>query len=406
MNMATLAFRNLGRNRLRAAATVGAMALAGGIMILYSTLVDGIVETIERNVVEMETGEMQIHSPKYREDPDIYYTVKDPAALIEKLDAMGYNAAPRLYGFGLAAAGQASSGVWMKGVDFEREASVTQLQRHISEGSWLSPGDLKGVVIGKKLAKSLNAGPGSEIVIVSQAMDGSTANEIFIVRGVLKLVGEGTDRAGVIMLEPVFREVMVMPNGAHQIAVSRRGVVPDMKTAAAQVGAAAAGLETKTWREMRPVIARMLDITQVMTTLMLLITYSAIVMVTLNAMLMNVFERIPEFGVMKAVGLSPMRLMGIVLTEAALEASVACVLACAAGLPLSLYAQSHGIDLSRVSTGISAGGVALDPVWYARVTPGAVLFPLAVLFLVAMLAVIYPGIKAAMINPREAIYHR
>jgi len=406
MNTLFFAFRNMKRNKLRAAATIGAMALAGGVMILYSTLVDGIVVTMERNIVEMETGEIEIHAADYREDPDIYIQIKDHERLVEKLSAIGFNAAPRLYGFGLAAAGTSSSGVWLRGVNVRQEAKVTQLDRHLASGAWLSEDDPKGVVIGKKLSKSLNAATGSEIVVVSQALDGSTANDIFIVRGVMKSVSENLDRSGVMMTDEAFRALMSMPSGVHQIAVSRNDHVETLSAAAARVKEASPGLEVKTWRELKPIIANMLDTVDVTMMLMLLITYTAIVIVTLNAMLMNVFERIPEFGVMKAIGMTPLKVMALVSAEALAQAIVACILALAIGLPFSFYAQSHGFDLSRFWTGGAVGGVAFDPIWKAKVTFKSVMTPLAALFIVAMTSVIYPGLKAALIKPREAIYHR
>lgn len=403
MNIAVFAMRNSVRNRLRAAVTVGAMGLAGGIMILYGSLVDGVMMTMIRNVVEMEVGDVQIHREGYRSDMDFYKIVPDVSALARKLESAGFNASPRLYGYGLAAAGSASSGVFLKGIDVEREKTVSQLDKHLLDGSWVTDGDPKGVVIGKKLARALGVGVGGEIVIVSQAADGSMANDLYIARGVLKSVSEATDRSGVIMTQAAFRELMALPEGAHEITLKRRDPSEPLAAATARAASVAGGLEVKTWRELRPVIARVFDIWDIATLFMLGITYSAITLVTFNAALMSVFERIPEFGMMKALGFTPGRVLQLVFAETLALASAACVVAVAVGLPAAYYSQIHGIDLSHVWPGGSFGGVAFDPIWKSHVTVKTTVTPLFFIFVVAVLSALYPGVKAALINPVSAL---
>ncbi len=407
MKIFPFAFRNLGRNRTRAVVTIGAMAFAGAIMIFYSSLMEGFTETFERNMVGMNLGDIQIHAKKYRDDPDLYKRIGAASEIIKKLNALGFSAAPRLYGYGLAASGSASSGVKLRGLDIEREILVTKAHLHILQGKWLDRGDGHGVVVGRKLARTLGVGVGEEIIILSQAADGSVANDLYLVRGILKSIGEGIDRSGFFMLDTAFRELMALEEGVHEIAVARRDRSVDLKSATLQVSEAAKGYETKNWRELQPVIARILDNAAAGTIIMLLIVYAAIGMVTLNAMLMSVFERIREFGIMKAVGVSPWQIMALIAAEAMFQALFACALALAAGLPVSYYFQSHGIDLSSLAGPIqgSIGGVALDPVWYTNVTYDSVVQPLKFLVIIVGIAVIYPGVKAAVIQPVKAIHH-
>jgi ABC-type lipoprotein release transport system permease subunit len=406
MNIAMFALRNTARNKLRAAVTVGAMGLAGGIMILYGSLMDGIMLTMIRNVVDMEVGDIQIHRDGYRSDMDFYKFAPDAVALVAKLESQGFYASPRLFGYGLAAAGSASSGVFLKGIDVEREKTVSKLQDHLLSGSWLTDGDMKGVVIGKKLARTLGVAVGGEIVVVSQAGDGSMANDLYIVRGVLKSVSEAMDRSGVIMTQAAFRELMVFPEGAHEITLKRRDQSEELAVATERAISVANGLEVKTWKELRPVIARIFDIWDVSMLFMLGITYSAITLVTFNASLMSVFERIPEFGMMKALGFTPGRVLKLVLAETIALATAACVVAVAVGIPSAYYSQVYGIDLSHVWPGGSFGGVAFDPVWRSQITFKSIMTPLFFIFMVALLSALYPGVKAALTNPVTAMRHR
>ncbi|MBI4666187.1 MAG: ABC transporter permease [Nitrospinae bacterium] len=406
MNPFVLAARNVTRNRLRALVTVGAMGLAGAVMVFYTSLVEGMVTVMIGNIVDMDTGDVQIHREGYRQDPDFYKTIPDGGALRAKLESRGFYVAERLYGFGLLAAGSRSAGVSIRGVDPAHEFNVTYLHRHLLAGEWIADDDPKGVVIGKKLARALGVWVGSEVVAVGQAADGSMANDIYRVRGVLKSVSEGLDRGGLVMTGNAFREFMALPEGAHEIAVKRKNPSANLDEALAAVTVAAPGMEVKDWRQLRPVVARVFELLDVVMAFMILLTYTAIGLVTFNAMLMSVFERIPEFGVMKAIGVSPGQVMGLVLAEALALATAACALALAAGLPVALHYQAHGLDLSWAWKGGSFGGVAFDPIWKAKVTLKTVLEPLVFLFIVAMGAVVYPGIKAAILHPAQAIRHR
>jgi len=382
------------------------MAFTGFIMIFYASLMEGFVQNMERNAVGMDMGDIQIHAAGYREDPDLYKRIENPEEIIEKLESAGFAATQRLYGFGLASSGSSSAGIRIRGIDMQHEADVTQMYRHILKGSWLSGDDPKGVVIGRKLAKTLGVKPGDEIVILSQATDGSMANDLYILRGILKSVGDGVDRAALLMPEKSFRALMVLPSGAHEIAAMRVDRTTDLYLATEKAEQIAPGLEVKNWRQLQPLLARMNDLIDSSLIFMLLIAYVAIGMVVLNATLMSVFERIHELGVMKAVGLSPLSTAALIFTEAMIKTAAAALLAVAAGVPLSLYYQTHGIDLSAVTGGGSITGIAFDPVWNSLLTCESVVLPVGMLFAVVGLSAIYPAVKAAVIVPVKAIYYR
>jgi ABC-type lipoprotein release transport system permease subunit len=375
-------------------------------MILFATLMAGFIKTSEQNAVAMDLGDIQIHAKGYRNDPDLYTRIMDAETLMREIQKNGFYATQRLYGFGLAAAESTSAGIQLRGVDLINEAMVTQIHKHVMLGDWLSDTDPKGVVIGKKLARTLGVQPGDEVIVLSQASDGSMANDLYIVRGILKSVGEAIDRSGFFMLEKKFRELMVLPDGAHEIAVMRSDRRYNLESAASQIAALAEGYETLTWKQLKPTIARLLDTANVQIMVMILITYIAVATVVLNAMLMGVFERIRELGIMKAIGVKPFQIIRLIYFETMFQVIAAGMMALASGWLVSAYFQKHGIDLSSVSSGASFGGVALDPVWRSYITGEALAMPIIMLFLIAAIAVTYPAFKAALIQPVKAIYYR
>ena len=406
MRILSIASRNVVRNWRRTLVTTLAMGFAGLIMILFAALVEGMLQTSERNVVTMNLGDIQIHAQEYRDDPDLYKRIENADDLVHKLQQAGFYATQRIYGFGLAAAGSTSAGVQLRGVNLENEGTVTQIHKHVMKGSWLADTDPMGVVIGRKLARTLDIRPGDEVIFIGQASDGSMANDLYIVRGILKSIGEDVDRSGFFMVDRTFRELMVLPQGAHEIAVMRSDRSRDLQSATVQVAALAPGYEIMDWRQLRPTIARILDLADAQTIIMVLITYVAVAMIVLNAMLMSVFERIRELGIMKAIGVTPWQLMLLVYAETMVQVVMASIIALASGWSVAHYFQHNGIDLSAISSSVSFGGVAMDPIWRAYVTTEALIVPIAFLFIIAAAAVIYPAIKAAVIRPVRAIYYR
>jgi ABC-type lipoprotein release transport system permease subunit len=352
----------------------------------------------------MEMGDIQVFANGYRDKPQIYTEMKASDELVRKLEGAGFRASARLLGAGLAAARDQSAGVRFRGVEVAQDARVTQVQELVSEGKWLDPGDLRGVVLGSKLAQNLGVKVGDELVVLSQGADGSMANELYRVRGLLRSVSGEVDQAGVYINAAAFRELLVLPRGAHQIIV-RRPKGQTLEAATARVQALLKNYEVKSWRQLMPTIASYLENAQGMITIMMLIIYLAIALVILNAMLMAVFERIREFGVLKALGMGPGAVLRLVLTESLLQAALAIIVASLLAVPAVWYLSTTGIDLGGMSD-MTAHGVSFGSIWRSEV--GAVHFvrPILVLLVVVLIAVIYPSIKAAFISPVSAMQHR
>ncbi len=404
MNLFKMAWRNLWRSRRRSLVTIAAMTFALWVELLYSGLITGFMSGMERDVLDLEVGDLQIHAEGYRERPSIYSAIEDPEALLGRLDEIGYPACARLLGGGLAAAGEFAAGVALRGVEVERDAAVSLVHEKVAEGGWLDPADPYGVVVGRLLARTLAVAPGDELVVLTQAADGSMANELYTVRGVLSGIADGTDRGGVFMHAAAFRELMVFPAGVHQMIVRRPESV-GLEAAAGRVRELAPGLDVATWSELMPVIATMLESTRGMVLVIFFVVYVAVGILILNAMLMAVFERIREFGVLKALGAGPRLVVRLILLESAIQTGIALAVGSALAVPGMWYLSEVGIDVGILG-GVDMMGVAAPPVWTGVYDAGTVAGPLIMLVVIVALAVLYPAMKAAWIPPVEAMRHR
>ena len=407
MNLFTLASRNVYRHRHRSIVTTLAMAFACTMMIVFAALMDGFTIGSERNVVSMNTGDIQIHQPDYRDDPDIYSLIEQAGAIVEQHQQLGFYATVRLFAYGLMASDESSSGVQLRGIELETEPTVTDIDQHVMTGQWLSGDDPHGVVIGKKLSKLLDVSLGDELIFVGQTADGYMANDRFEIRGILKSVSAAIDNGGVFMSNTMLRELITLPEGAHEIVLMRHDRTSDLTAVTAQVKSRMGEeLEVMNWQQLMPIINRFLETAHVQTLIMMIFTYIAVGSVVLNAMLMSVFERIHEFGIMKAIGVKPRQLIVLIYIEMFIQTFLAVLLALGAGSVLSWYLQENGLDMSSLADGISFAGLAFDPVWHAALTSNALMMPSVFLFIIAAIAVIYPAIKVAVIQPVEAIHHQ
>ncbi len=122
-------------------------------------------------------------------------------------------------------------------------------------------------------------------------------------------------------------------------------------------------------------------------------------------MLMAVFERIQELGVLKALGFSPVSLLALILIESGIQTGLAILVGLAIGIPGIFYLAHVGIDLGMMA-GTSILGLAMDPIWRAAIHPGVFTTPILLLVGIVALAVSYPAGKAALIHPVEAMRHR
>jgi putative ABC transport system permease protein len=148
----------------------------------------------------------------------------------------------------------------------------------------------------------------------------------------------------------------------------------------------------------------MLDSVRGLMIVVFFIIYLAIGILILNAMLMAVFERIREIGVLKALGFGPAWVLGLILAESGLQTGLAVLLGLALSVPGLWFLVEKGIDLGSLG-GMSVMGLAVDPVWRAVVTLNTYKMPVLILVAIVSLAVLYPAAKAAVIRPVEAMRH-
>lgn len=396
-----LAWRNIWRNSKRTLITQFALVVALSLMIACSGLTWGLVKQMERNATLLGPGEIQIHSPGYLDDRSIYRVIDHPDMIINRIEKTGAKATPRLQGFGLVSQEENSSGAQILGIDLVREKQVTEFHSHLFKGSFLkNPMD---VLLGKKIAVTLDASIGDELVIVTQAADGSIGNDLYRVAGILRGISEEIDRSTIMMSMTDFKDIFSLGDVATEIAVRRGDKTENLNSLRDRIKNSIPREEVKTWREIFPAVSDMLELTDLSIYILLIIIYLAGSLVMLNTMLMSVFERIKELGIMMAIGFRPVQVLVLIFLETFFLTLCGSLVGLLCGVSLSLYLTHYGLDLSSITEGFSFVGIRAEPHWFAVTNFNTVFPPVIFLFVISLLAVIYPAIKASLLKPVDAL---
>ena len=405
MILIKMAWRNLWRNPRRTIITLFSMTFGLTMMIVGYTLTDGMLDQMVHYATLLGTGHVQIHHPDYLEDHSIYDTMDDPQALLAAVTGTGLGtASPRVFATALVSSGQQSAGGQLWGIDPDLESSVTELHEHLERGTWLAPGIRGRVVLGRNLARTLSVGPDDEIVILTQAADGSLGNALYTVSGTLKSIGEGLDRGGVVMDIRDLSELLVMDSKIHEVAVR----LNDPKKLDAATHTLSKALDRKkykveNWKQLFPALAEYLRLSSSSMTIVLFIIFAVASLGIVNTQLMSLFERTREVGIMRALGVGPLSVVCLILYETIFLSFMAALSGGIAGILWSLRLERVGWDISWMGGSFAFVGVAFDPHMYATLTPAAVIKSILVMIAVVLMASFYPFFRAAMITPVDAI---
>lgn len=405
MKMVKISWRNLWRNATRTNITISAVALCVAILIIFQALIIGLIEKAVSNTTNLLVGEVQIHAEGYLDDRSIYKSLGN----IEKVRAFAkennIGIVERSYGFGLISSGKKSAGTQFWGINPGLELKHFDFASNIDEGKFLSETSLKKVVLGNKLARSLAAEIGTELVVFVQGADGSLGNELFYVLGILKNVSDDIDRGAAMILKDDFDILFSTNNIIHEIALNSKGEF-EAEEIQKNVSAQLKDASVMTWKQLMPFIDSMVDqMSAFMLTIFSLIFTIAASLGVMNTLLMSTYDRMKEFGVIRAIGATPWRIIRQVSMEAILLTAIASIIGMIIGLGISLYLQEYGIDFSGKGN-LSFGGVVFDPIWKASVSFKIVLLPVALMFATSIIASLYPASIAARIKPVEAIHYK
>jgi ABC-type lipoprotein release transport system permease subunit len=397
-----IAFRNIFRQKRRTLLTT--LTMFGGFVLCSFSIawMDGSYNNVIDLFTRNQLGHIQIHHHEYLDRPSLYRTIDDYQSVgraVEGLDRVEAWA-PRVYSAGLASVGHKTAGVRIIGVDPGMETAATRFDKKVTEGGGFSGEAQYEARLGKGLAKRLEAEVGEEVVIVSQGADGSIANDLYTITGIIDSGNDMDDQTALYLSLGGAQELLVLEGRVHEIAVvstSIRGLyrLTDNITAALDQPL----LVVEPWQVFAKTFYDAMRADQKGNWISLVIITILVAIGVLNTVLMTVLERTREYGLMRAVGTSPWVVFRLVVTEVAVMAVLSVVVGFAIALGLNYWLSFHGMTLP---VALDYGGVTFSQM-YTEINARSYVIPLLCVVLSATFISIFPAIRASRTQPAAAM---
>jgi len=403
-----MAWRNIWRNPRRTILTICAIAFASLLLVFMLSFQFGSYETMINTSVKIHTGHLQIQADAYQTKKSMRLVVPNPVKIAGILDAIPNIEAYTFRGqaFSLISSSERTYGGVVTGIDPDHEADVSRLKSLIRQGEFLSSDDMNQALVGKLLAKNLRVKTGDELTVMGQGRDGSIAATVVKVKGIYSSGIDEFDRASIHIPLKTFQEVYTMQGAVHEVVVIADSL-RNLDTLKRTIKANLSSLNLKKpltvldWNELMPGLRQSIEMDLISGLIFYLLLVLVVAFSILNTFLMAIFERTREFGVLMAIGTTPGRLTKVLLIESMSMTFVGIVAGIIVGSMITVYFQSHGIDISGASELLSQFGIT------GRMYPklsllSAVSGPLAVL-IITFFAALYPALKVRRMRPVEAM---
>lgn len=400
-----ISWRNIWRNPRRTLVILAAVIVGLWAMIFLGGLMRGIMHQMVRNSITTLTGHLQIHHPDYRNDPVIENSITQTDPLKRALTAVLPAAAKwalRIRVNAIANNARHSSGVTLVGIDPADEAKVSFIGRAVTEGRYLKEDDTRGILIGEALRAQFNTKLGHKLVLMSQDREGEIASRAFRIVGIFRAELEATEKQFVFVNRPSAAGLLKLGNGISEAAV----LLPDFNQADSVAADLAANLDpqsftVQTWKALLPMVTAMLKMYDAFIYLWFFVIFIAMGFGVVNTMLMAVYERIREFGLLKALGMKPRRIVSQVVCESGYLLVLGMVAGNLTGAATIAFLAHTGIDLSAMSQGMAFANISR--IIYPVFVPADMIIANLVVAVLGLLVSLYPALKAGRITPVAAM---
>lgn len=399
-----LAWRNLFRNKRRTFIAGSAIGIGLASLMFSDALVIGMEENLIRTATSSFMGQGQIHAETFRESRDIEKTIAGVDSIVPKLEADPRVRAftPRVFAFGTISSSATMNYVGLWGIRPETERGLSQIDEALVEGEYFAGENPRDIVIGRELAERLEVKTGERIVVtVSRADTGTLSQELFRVSGVYRFGMPEMDKTMAFVRIDKAREMLgLADNAMHEIALTfEEPRIARDREAAFWDDYSGGGNEALGWPRLMPQFEAVLHMTDFALAFMGIVLFGIVALGIINTLFMSLYERIFEFGVLRAVGTRPGALWRMVVMEAGALALLSCVLGTVVGIVLTFIFTRTGIDYRGIEfTGVTIRELIYPQFRIAQFT----LYPFFVL-LFTLLVGMYPATTAARMRAADAL---
>jgi putative ABC transport system permease protein len=400
--MLKIALRNILRQRRRSLLTV--LTMLGGFVLAAVSIAwgDGTYNDVIRMFTHNRLGDIEIHAAGYLDNPSLYKTIRYYMEIGRSVSSLPHVSdwTPRLLAGALASAGNRTTAVQIIGIDPDRENATTGFDRKVVSGRTFAASGTREAVIGSGVARLLDARIGQAVVIVSQAADGSLANDLFTVVGITASEDEAYDRTDFYLRLRDAQELLALQGQVHEIVVTVDRLANVQETARRiRQALHDPDLSVAPWQEFARDFYRAMNADLRGMWIMLFIIVLIVAIGVLNTVLMAVLERRREYGVLLALGTRPAGIFRMVLCEATAMACISLVVGAAIAFGINYLLSIHGIALSHP---YSYGGMTFER-FRTEINLRSFAIPGVTVLLSAAIVAAFPALKAARTDPARSM---
>lgn len=402
-----LAFRSLGRHRRRSALTLAAIAFGAAMVVLLWGIGEGTAAWLTHTAVSGRMGAVQVHAVGYVDTIDANPIATDFA--VSDLDLVGRVAgvravAPRIKFAGIVSTGASSSMVQVDAIDPVADTAVcpARTQGFEAGGPLRGAGQAREVVMGAELAASLQTKVGDTVTLMAGTRTGAQNALDFTVVGVTKGGAFLESKRVILTRIGDARTLLAMPERAHELAIAIAPdidadlVAADVRGALSATGATQGKFEVHTWKEVSPFMRDAVDRIRIVLRGVSAVLFLVVVMGVANTMLMSIFERVREIGMLLALGMKRRAVLTLFVVEAVVLGGLGGAVGGGIGAAVVLALSVRGIDFAPP-------GSTVDAVLYPVLTPSLVFAVAVAVFVGAVIASYLPARRASRLDPVEAL---
>lgn len=401
-----LAWRNVWRHRRRTLIVVFAMGLGMAMMMMYDGLMAGFNQAIYGNAIKVLGGNIQVHAEGYRlkaaQSPLL--PLPDDLAVVQAAQANSLveAATRRINTGGLLTSPEGAFGVSIIGIEPEAEAGVNLAAQYVVAGSYLTSQDTDSLFMGKGLADAMAVQVGDRITMVGRDIHDQMRQRTMTVKGIYDLGMPDLEKLTVYISLGEAQELYGLSGKSTAVAIVLKELGQEPKVLAA-LRPALPGYEIESWDVNYPELMTTIQTkSAVMNIFSVIILFIAAIGI-LNMLLMAVYERTREIGLMGALGMKPRQISLLFILEGALIGLLGVAFGILSGLALNGLMRQIGLDFSSWSNLTSYMALIQDRV-YPTWGLDKLLSRSLTVAIIAALSAFYPAYEASRREPAEALH--
>jgi ABC-type lipoprotein release transport system permease subunit len=399
-----IAFRDLIRNKRRTLLTLLAVTLGMMVLIMMSGFVTGIVADGLRENIRLNTGHIQLRDDTYEIEKLSLLSrdlLGDSDALTAQAEALSevQSAAPVLWTSGVLSTVRESTGLQVTGID-PADDFHAPVRDGMVAGEYLAADSRGQILLGQRLANDMDIAVGERVSLTMGDADGQVNEDIFTVLGLFNTGIISYDQNTVLM--PLAQAQAFTNSGdrASSIIVLLNNQEDTAKVAAALQGT---GLQILTWEDLNAILLALMDQAGALYYILYFIVILVVAVLIANTLLMSVFERTRELGILASLGMKGRQIMLMVLFEAVILALMGVAIGLVLGAGFVSYMSTVGIQFNADAMG-SMEGLAIGSTLYPAFAPGEAITLAIFMFVVVSLVSIYPAWYASRLEPVKAMH--